>query len=146
RARRTPSMASGGGAQGLRAVQGHVPCGARGHLRDQGHAAVCGGGAACRARADGRGLLVLRARPQPQGPGGLSTSSPCRGSLLAPACTRGAVSPFDSRKLYDLIFYLSMSFIAKPVPTPGSSPRAGFLRDMIYFSVPRSIAAVDTPG
>src|SRR6516165_21616 len=100
-------MAAGGGAQGVRAVQGNVPCGARGHLRDEGHAALRGGGAACRARDDGRGLLVLWARSQPQGLGGLSTSPPCRRSLLAPACTRGAVSPLDARKLHDLIFLIS---------------------------------------
>ena len=59
---RQASLAAGGGAQGVRAIQGDMRWRSLGHLGDQGDAAVRRGALAAGARVDGRGLLVLRRR------------------------------------------------------------------------------------
>src|SRR5207302_7279916 len=112
------SLVTGSRVQGLPGVEDRVPCRARRHVSDKGDLAFCRRAAARRARAHGRGLLVLRACCQPQGAGKIPPAPPRGGSFLTPGHARGAVPPLDARKLRDLIF--------------------------CYFSVPRSMAAVVT--
>src|SRR5262249_45675615 len=122
-----PSLAAGGGVQGILASEGEMPRGACRHRREQGHVAVPRRAAARRARADGRGFLVLRARAEPQGAGDVPAPSPCAGALEPARCAGRAVPSLDAGEFRDL------------TPVAWRAVRRAY-----FFSVPRSIAAVAT--
>ena len=126
-------VAAGGGVQGVRAVEGEVPRGARGHRREQGHAAVRGGAAARRARASWA-----------------TTSGPTGSRRTARCWRRSCVTTMRRACRRDWWRRRSCSI---PRPTRASRFRALALRAWTReafvppahgFSVPRSMAAVVT--
>ena len=82
-ARREASVAAGRGAQGVRAGEGGGARQLARHVGDQGDAAVRRRALTDARAADGRRLLVLRRRAEPQGARLLSQPASCAGTVVA---------------------------------------------------------------